>query len=144
MPGPAPKPPSQRQRRNRTATATRMEAPPATKVPLPIDESDWQPVTLRWWDTIWDSPMAGEWVDADVPGLLALAALVDAFWASRDPKIAAELRLQQREFGLSPLSRRQLQWEVHRVEQATKSRPAISRPKPRGRAILSVLTGRAS
>lgn len=103
-------------------------------------EIEWRPMTLAWWETIWASPMAHEWVDADVPGLLALAALVDGFWSTGDAKIAAEIRLQQREYGLSPLSRRQLQWEIKRVETG---RPAPAAPPRRhsARSVLGVLEG---
>lgn len=90
----------------------------------------WHPMTVRWWTTIWDSPMAGEWVDADVPDLVALAALVDEFWRTGDPRVAAEVRLRNREFGLTPLARRMLQWEVARGEAAERSR---AKPAPPGR-----------
>ena len=186
MPGPAPKSAAQRQRRNRTTTAATIEAPPATRVPLPEhrvssllcaacpepewhhtktwwqkaerDERDvapvhefdpcpldWRPATHRWWDTIWASPIADEWVDADVPNLLALAVLVDEFWTTGDKAVHAEMRQAMREFGLSPLSRRQLQWEVKRLESAAKpERPATqARPRTSGRSVLSVLAGKA-
>ena len=82
-------------------------------------------------------------MDADVPGLLALAVLVDEFWTTGDPKLHAEVRQASREFGLSPLSRRQLQWEVKRVTTPVRPAPA---PVPRrggARSMLSVLQGKA-
>lgn len=176
MPGPAPKPASQRQRRNLRSTAARLEASPATKVPLPkirwssikclqcslakwshtrrqFEESevephdydpkpiDWRPTTLAWWETIWDSPMADEWVDADVPALMALAVLVDEFWTFSDHKIHGEIRQASREFGLSPLSRRTLQWEIHKVEAATRAPAQPPAPRRQGRTVLSALQG---
>lgn len=116
MPGPTPKSAATRQRRNRTSTSTVVEAPVAARRALPEDYHD---LTKQWWTTIWDSPIAGEWVDADVPGLVVLAQLVEDFWRAEPanrPKVAAEVRMQQREYGLSPFSRRQLQWEIKRVE----------------------------
>lgn len=85
-------------------------------------EVAWHPMTLNWWRTIWDSPMIGEWVDADLPRLIEIAMMRDELWRTGDSKMAAEIRLQEREFGLTPLSRRSLQWEIKRVEAA--SRPA--------------------
>jgi hypothetical protein len=129
---PIPKPAATRQRRNRTTTQAVLEAPPAQRVDLPPRDPTYHSMTLRWWATIWDSPMAAEWVDADTPGLIALAKLVDAFWVAAPgdaPKIAAEIRLQQREYGLSPLSRRSLQWEVQRVEREQKK--PVAQPAPR-------------
>lgn len=103
----------------------------------------WRPTTLLWWDTIWASPMAEEWVDADVPGLLALAILMDEFWISGESKIHAEVRQAAREFGLSPFSRRQLQWEIRRLARAPVPAPEKPAGKPAARAggVLSVLEG---
>lgn len=143
MPGPAPKPSAQRQRRNRTTTAATFDAAPAIRAELP-DVREWEPATRRWWDTIWASPIAQEWVDADVPGLLALAVLVDEFWRTGDSRVHAEMRQASREFGLSPLSRRQLQWEVRRVEAAAKpAAPSAQRRTSSTRSLLSVLNGKA-
>lgn len=100
----------------------------------------WNPMTLSWWATVWDSPMAGEWVDADVPGLTALAFLVDEFWRTGAAGTAAEIRLQQREYGLSPFARRALQWEILRVDAATPKPPArqsTRRKDPRLRLVSS-------
>lgn len=112
------KSPGQRQRRNRHVTATSVEAGPANRPELPAEYHD---LTLSWWRIIWDSPISGEWVDADVPGLVALAQLVEDFWraeAGDRAKRHAEVRMSSREYGLSPFSRRQLQWEIKRVEGA--------------------------
>ena len=64
--------------------------------------------------------MIAEWCDADVPALVALAKLVDAFWSSgpdESARLHAEVRMASREFGLSPLSRRSLQWEIKRLAE---------------------------
>jgi hypothetical protein len=45
-------------------------------------------------------------------------ALVDQFWKDGDLATAREIRLLEREFGLTPLSRRRLEWSVVRVEDA--------------------------
>lgn len=102
----------------------------------------WRPTTLAWWGVIWASPMAEEWVDADVPGLFALALLVDDFWTAPEAKVHAEIRQASREFGLSPFSRRQLQWEIKRLDAgkappAPARRPAAATPG----GVLAVLEG---
>lgn len=172
MPGPVPKAAGTRQRRNRTSTSARLEAPPASRVELPIRyssyrcvecyltvgkhtaeqfdkediaphgfepaEESWRDLSIAWWATIWASPMAEEWVDADVPGLVALAFLVDEFWRTGNREIAAEIRMQQREYGLSPLSRRSLQWEIIRVKRAERGQPEatpVRRKDPRLRLV---------
>src|SRR5262245_26380314 len=63
--------------------------------------------TRDWWATIWASPMAAVWLDADVPGLTRLARLVDADSPARH---CSEMRQLEDRFGLSPLARRRLQW----------------------------------
>lgn len=135
MPGPAPKDPGLRQRRNKVATAAKLSASPDVKAPpLPrryrTNDSGrkvqvgWDPRTKAWWERIWASPMAGEWLDADIPGLELVAELWDAFYTSASPgervKLSAELRLQEARFGLAPMDRRRLQWEVERGEDAAE------------------------
>lgn len=96
-----------------------------------------------WWATIWGSPISEEWVDADVPGLVALAQLVEDFWRSdraNRTKAHAEVRMASREYGLSPFSRRQLQWEVRRVE-AGRPTPAQRTSRANSKAVLSALQG---
>ena len=115
-----PKPLALRQRRNKAASHTTIEAPPAARVDL---TGPHEPRTLAWWAVIWDSPISAEWVDADVPGLMAIAALWDEFWTALvladRTKAAAEIRMQSAQYGLTPMARRSLQWEVKRVERAS-------------------------
>lgn len=136
----APKPAALRQRRNRTTTQATIEAPPALRPQLGDGH---HPRTLAWWDAIWSSPISAEWVDADVPGLLELAVLRDAFWTAETgperAKIHAELRQGDMQFGLTPFGRRSLQWEIKRVERASTSPAAAPAPTrrrdPRLRAL---------
>ena len=73
----------------------------------------------RWWEAVWSSPMSYEFLRGDEPALFRLVALVDNFWKSGDMEIAREIRLMEREFGLTPLSRRRLEWSVAQAEEAT-------------------------
>lgn len=66
--------------------------------------------------------MAEEYLDADLHGLFILAELVDRFWEEPTSALAAEIRLQRQCFGLTPVDRRRLQWEVQRVEPDTRPR----------------------
>ena len=90
--------------------------------------------------------MANEWDPADLHGLLILADLVNTYWnlppekANQKALLAAEIRLQRQLYGLSPLDRRRLAWEIERAEQAQDEgarrragRPAVAegRPDPR-------------
>ena len=126
MPGPPPKLPATRARQNRTATLATIESGPATRPE--VDTAGWHPNTIRWWETIWASPLSAEWVQADMPALLRLAALESRFWNAQDTGEAvrahSEIRMGSMQFGLTPMSRRALQWEVKRVEQATS--PTVS------------------
>lgn len=131
MPGPAPKDPTLLQRRNKTSTAAKLSlAPDVDRPELPERHDDegalipWHAMAVDFWDEVWTSPMAGEYLDADVPGLFILACLTDAYWkgvmAGRTGKdLAAEIRLQRVDYGLTPIARRRLQWEVERAEDAT-------------------------
>lgn len=50
----------------------------------------------------------------DVHHLLLLAVLIDDFWHAPTKELAAEIRLQRRDFGLTVMSRRSLAWEIDR------------------------------
>jgi len=121
MPGPAPKHPSTRQRRNRSSTAATLSVDPDLEVPA-LPTRLWHEQTRAWWRDIWASPMAPEYDDSDRHGLFSLAVLVDDFWRCDEAKlrtsIAAEIRQQRQCFGLTPIDRRRLQWEIERSEDA--------------------------
>jgi hypothetical protein len=140
---PLPKDPSTRARRNKTAGARQLTAVAAgVKVPaLPERAEGWSEQTQAWWRDTWRSPMAPEYDDSDRHGILMLAYLVEDFFGAEDARtrkdMAAEIRQQSQRFGLSPLDRRRLQWEIDRgdeAEQRTKQRQAAKAP-PKPRAV---------
>jgi hypothetical protein len=128
MPGPPPKAAGARARRNKSSTAAVIKRDPKVRAPkLPPhpaaeDGRDWHVQTLAWWKDVWKSPMAPEFDESDRHGLFALAMLVDDFWSTGSARlrsqIGAEIRLQGVRFGLSPIDRRRLQWEIERTEEA--------------------------
>jgi hypothetical protein len=148
-----PKDPAIRQRTNRTPGAAKLDAaanltrraPPLPKVNMPDgSEREWEKLTRAFWRDCWRSPMATEYLQADIHGLYRLAVLVDDFWKEPTKELAGEIRLQQQQFGLSPLDRRRLQWEVEKVEAVTRrqqpppSLPQSSEDDPR--RLLSVVS----
>jgi hypothetical protein len=69
--------------------------------------------------------MAALWLEADVPSLVRLASLVElADAGDMAPQVLAEIRQLEDRFGLSPLARRRLQWELEQVA-AVEDRPAV-------------------
>lgn len=121
MPGPIPKPAAVRQRRNTVASQAALinHEPPLVKAPpLPKRPEGWHKLTKAWWKDIWKSPMQAEFLQADVHALFRLAVLIDLFWTEPNLAVAAEIRLQQQAFGLTPIDRRRLQWQVVQVEEA--------------------------
>ena len=127
MPGPTPKDAMLRQRRNKastraTLTATEEQRKRAPALPKRAEGQEWHPLTRAWWSAVWKSPMAAEFLGADVHGLYRLAVLVDQFWVSPSKELAAEIRLQQQAYGLSPLDRRRLEWTVGQAEEAATRR----------------------
>lgn len=152
MKGRIPKDPAIRQRRNRTpgaatlpAKTSRRRVPPLPPHPVllpeklwPKDEEtglpvpthkEWHSLTIAWWNDIWRSPMAPEYLKADIHGLIELAELVDRYWEEPSSSLAAEIRLQRTCFGLTPLDRRRLQWEVEKVESVVGKK---KRARPQG------------
>lgn len=106
-------------RRNRTSTNARLTSEHEIEAPeLPTAADGWHPQTLEWWRDVWASPMAPEYDESDRHGLFMLAVLVDSFWRQPSKDLAAEIRLQRQNFGLTPLDRRRLQWEIERGDEA--------------------------
>jgi hypothetical protein len=125
-----PKEPSTRRRPNKRQTfgaRTLAQVPKSATPPLP-EGRVWHPMTVAWWGDVWGSPMSAEYDTSDRNGLYLLAVLVDAFWCDPSKELAAEIRLQRQCFGLTPLDRRRLQWEIERGEQAEQKRAARAAP----------------
>lgn|SRR5882672_1011302 len=129
MPGPVPKRPDLRQRQNRTSTHAMLPIDENTGnvvPPLPkraLETEVWHPMVVAWWATIWRSPMASEFLESDKQGgLYLLAELQQRRWTATESgdlvNLAKEIRQQEVRFGLSPIDRRRLQWEVEKAEQA--------------------------
>lgn len=155
MRGPSPKDPRVRQRKNVPATSALLDHlldqdEPATAVARPElpereeTERAWHRRTVAWWASVWSSPMARRYLDADVHGLLMAAELVDQFWYKPTASLAAELRRQLEQFGLSVMSRRRLDWRIRdeppAEAPAAKQAPARRRVDPR-EAAFRVLDG---
>jgi hypothetical protein len=106
-------------------------------------------MVLGWWKSVWRSPMASEYLDADMRGgLYLLADLHQLRWTLRDTsalkEIAAEIRLQEVRFGLSPIDRSRLRWTIDAGETAaerTEARRERKVPKPSKdpRAVLKAI-----
>ena len=128
MPGPPPKPPGTRRRRNKGPSARNLgAAPPSRARPSPPELPGAEnplPETRAWWETVWTSPMAAVYLDADVPALARLATLVDRLHrGDAGARLLAEIRSLEDRYGLSPLARRRLQWEVERAGGESSGEP---------------------
>ncbi len=99
-------------------------------------------MTRLWWRDIWHSPMASEYLKADIHALYRLAVLVDRFWTQPKLAIAAEIRQEQAHFGLTPLDRRRLEWIVEKAEEATRRRSPVVEVDPANdpRRLLTVVS----
>lgn len=137
--GPAPKPTHLRQRTNRKTGAATLEPGRGAvrKIPNP-DDRVWHPLTLKDWENACKSPMASQWIETDWDGLGRLALLWDEFYKKPNADTLKEIRLQNPAFGLTPLDRSRLQWEIGRSEEAERKRqrPERKRTGTDPRAIL--------
>lgn len=124
--GPPAKDPDTRQRRNKTTTGAAFEAERAAAadeipdLPKLSRGRKWDQTVLRWWERIWSSGLSTTWIDVDLDGLELIAYLRQDFArarkASERKNIAAEIRLQERRYGLDVMSRRSLQLEAELVD----------------------------
>ena len=140
--GPAPRDPKLRQRQNRPATAAQLPSEAGRKaqqgrVPLLRPrQREWHELTRAWWRDTWRSPMAQEFLEADRHALYRLATLIDRRWENVDADqdtldLDREIRLQQQAFGLTPIDRRRLQWQVEDGDETTREpAEATAREQP--------------
>ncbi len=77
--------------------------------------------------------MAPEYLQTDIDGLNRLAFLVDSYYKRPDVEVMREIRLQEARFGLSPVDRSRLQWEVQKGEEAQSRRKQQQSPQKRGK-----------
>ena len=145
-PGPRPKPAHLRQRTNRKAGASVLLLPAAGGVPVPDLPphplgTAWHPYTLESWGRVWTSAMASKWLPSEFDGVFRMAILWDGFYRTGRATDLAEIRQQEQRFGLSPLDRSRLQWEILRTDEAERKHPAP--PKKTGirdpRAYLTAI-----
>lgn len=142
--GPAPKPAHLRQRTNRKAGATTLSAvenPEIPEIPNP-DQREWHPLTLVAWQHAWESPMSAMWLDVDADGVGRLALLWDWYYKTGSIDALKEIRLQSPSFGLTPLDRSRLQWEVERgdaAERKAQQRAQAAKPVGDPRKLLKAV-----
>jgi hypothetical protein len=155
MPGPPPKDPAVRQRRNKMSTTAQLPPESACRrrrvPPLPerfIEHIDaegnitfkprpWHPATCAWWTDTWRSPQATQWTKAMFHEVLMLAELRERWQLTGEAKDAAEYRMHRRDFGLTTLDMRRLQWSIEDEAEPKKKAARIDAggydaPDPRG------------
>lgn len=134
MGGVLPKDPAQRARRNRKSThhvidaSSRVEKrPPLTKELLGVEVVPSQ--VQRWWRVVWASPLATQWIEADVEVLYLLAALRCAFLEKPTAAMAGEIRLQETRLGLDLMARRRLDWRIEETKGGVPEYQPVEEPE---------------
>ncbi|OBK14080.1 hypothetical protein A5635_10310 [Mycobacterium asiaticum] len=118
-----------------------MLAKPDDAAGPPLPESiEWYPEVLAWWEDLWASEPRSEWIEADVH-LLYVAARLYQMLLDPETKVTAakalagEYRQILVQFGLTPMARRTLQWQVPPADPNQK--PAAKKAAPRKPAARS-------
>lgn len=97
-------------------------------------EVEWHAQTVAWWVDVWTSPMAKEWDRSDLHNVFVVALLYNDIWSASSAKerkdALAEYRLQRADLGLSPYSRRRLEWTIETAEDAKAKGAARRRTSP--------------
>jgi len=103
-----------------------------------VTKEEWHPMAVTLWREIWHSPMASQYTSVDILTMLRVVELQHAFYTSSSidekRKCSVELRLLSQLFGLSPLDRARLKWEIDKgdeAEQNSARRNAVQRGRPR-------------
>lgn len=138
--GAAPKDPSRRARRNvDIAPTTRLEFVRIKPPELPA-EYPWHPMTLRWWRTWQESPMADLMGPTDWSFMMDTALMHHAMWEKGQWTLAAEVRLRVAKFGATPEDRLRLRIQWADADQRDSEVPqATSVPNRRKYGELRAL-----
>lgn len=145
-----PKHPGAKASRKRAPSRATLTAPEVGDIDIPElplhtradDGFDWHPNAKAMWVSLWSSPMSAEYDDSDVHQMYVLLRLVDRFWSTESAsgmrELAAEIRLSGQRFGISPLDRRRLEWQIETTEDAK----ARGQRRNAREAPVAPLTGR--
>lgn len=131
MPTPT-KPPGARVRRNVDQPQWRGLPSEGRTGPAPKCPPAWSKETKEWWKVIWRSPMATVWLESDIPALIRLGNLLEL--PKQTALIVGEIRQIEDRFGLSPKSRRMLQWMIAPAEESDLEEEVLA-PVRRLRAV---------
>lgn len=100
----------------------------------------WHERTIAWWRAVWASPMASRYVSADVHALYIVVELLEQFWRGPTPELAREIRLSAQPFGLNPLDRRRLQWEIAEPQEPGRRGLSVpAKPAQDPRKVLAMV-----
>lgn len=103
---------------------------------------DWNPAVVEWWESIWTSPMASEFVDADIHGLymgcVFLHESLNPFYKLGDRTSAfGKFEGVQKAYGLTPSARESLRWTISQGAAAQKRTDQIRASASAGRTTES-------
>ena len=88
-------------------------------------EPEWSPVVEKWWEDIWTSPMANEFLKADLHGLFMACYYLHES-VNPNYKLADRLTAGKafensiKAYGLNPQARSALRWQVAQGETAQR------------------------
>ncbi|WP_116267718.1 hypothetical protein [Mycobacterium marinum] len=100
--------------------------------PLP-DSIEWYPEVVEWWDDLWESEPRNEWIRVEIHLLYVAARLYQmmldpATKATAAKALAGEYRQILVQFGLTPMARRSLQWELPKPPEDGDGKQPARRP----------------
>lgn len=114
--------------------------------PSPGGRRRWRQSTRDWWASFWSSPMATQVdTDSEFHIILRYAILKDSLERATDEglvdrmvKLSAELRMIEKDYGMTPMPRRSLQWQIDwsqdRNDARNQGRDADADPEGPGEA----------
>lgn len=124
--GPAPKEHRSRERDNpdleRMELTDEVFGDPLPADVLPDGEA-WHPQTLAWWDALRRWPLLKAQPDLAWSNLIATAMLHHRMWTDGNTKLAAEIRIREAKFGVTPEDQMRLKIKVTQAGAATGQQP---------------------
>ncbi len=127
--GPAPKPAERRARRNKDPIITTIDFVATDPPYLPeVEGVDWHPMTVTWWETLRESPLAALMMRADWSFMIDTALLHTQYWSKGHWTLAAEIRLRTAKMGIMPEDRLRLRIQAVSADVADNKRRPSDHP----------------
>lgn len=98
----------------------------------------------RLWKSVWSTPSATQWGEAEVPQAVLLCQLEDLWHQNRDQRLLTEMRHLRTALGLTAKARNELRWRIVDGDEVVEQNGKSLRDPKAGKGRLKVVDDQAA